>query len=387
MFTFIKNILRQIVDSVIYFKSLFIPKEKHLGKRLLIIRKDVLGDFIIFYPTLKYYREIFLEAKIYLICHTITKDLEPIISKYVDSIIWYDQDKFRTNILYRTFFLLRLKRLGFDTVIYPVFSRELMGDLMVKITKAPTRIGFNIPNIRSAWQNSSYTRLIDIPSEIKLEIDRNFFFVNALKNTNHIPIFPTILINDLPQDNAEEILKRFDLENKKYCIFFPGAGFSYRIWPVEKFAKIADYLIKKDVIPVIAGNKKEVKLAQNIIDLMEEKEKVINITGTTSLSALAYIINKSSFYFGSETGILHLAVALSKPVVCILGGGSFGRFFPYGDREKNRIVYDENMTCMGDNWACAINLKEGEIAPCIKNIEIESAKKEIDNMLYYLHYA
>ena len=36
------------------------------------------------------------------------------------------------------------------------------------------------------------------------------------------------------------------------------------------------------------------------------------------------------------------------------------------------------MTCMNDNWDCAKGLKGDESAPCVKNIEVENVKKEID---------
>jgi ADP-heptose:LPS heptosyltransferase len=52
-----------------------------------------------------------------------------------------------------------------------------------------------------------------------------------------------------------------------------------------------------------------------------------------------------------ETAALHIATALRKPVAGIVGGGHFGRFYPWGDPETSRPVQRE-MSCYGCNWHC-----------------------------------
>ena len=46
-----------------------------------------------------------------------------------------------------------------------------------------------------------------------------------------------------------------------------------------------------------------------------------------------------NYILGVKQVPLHIAVAAGTPTVCLMGGGHFGRFFPYGDIDKNRIVY------------------------------------------------
>ncbi len=74
----------------------------------------------------------------------------------------------------------------------------------------------------------------------------------------------------------------------------------------------------------------------------------------------------------------YLAIAVGTPVICILGGGHFDRFFPYGNPDTNRYIADDSATCRGDGWKCSMNLKKGEIAPCIRNISVDDAKREIE---------
>ena len=364
-----RQLLKNIMDGYIAFECRFVKVIKHDDKRVLIFRKDVLGDFILFLPTIKLYRDYYRDSRISLVVNTLVTDLIPNFS-YIDDLIIFDQKKFRTNFWYRRNFMHNLKRQGFDIAIYPVYSREPIGDLLINITEAKEKISFkNEPSKR----DSTYTRLIESDPLLN-EIERNMAFAREVTNLKTRLAFPTIDVKLLPQENTPLIEGR-------YCIMFPGAGASYRIWQLEKFSEIADHIVSKGYNIVICGTKNENPLAEKIINEAKAKKQIINLCGKTNVSSLAHILNKSVFYFGSETGVLHLATAVGTPTICILGSGHFGRFFPYGDLEKNRIVFDENAKCRNDDWKCSAKLKPGEIALCIKNITVESAKKEIDYLL------
>ena len=133
--------------------------------------------------------------------------------------------------------------------------------------------------------------------------------------------------------------------------------------------------------PVFCGSMNERKLISSIVTQMKAKDKILDISGMTDLPTILYLLKRSYFYFGSDTGITHLAAAIETPSICLMGGGHFGRFFPYGDLNKNKIVYDYKMTCKGDNWLCAKDVKNGESAPCVRDIKVDDVKKEIDTMI------
>lgn len=276
-----------------------------------------------------------------------------------------------------------LAKKGFDVVVHPVYSRETIGDLMVKITRAKETIAFKTTY---DYNDKQYTKIIEVPADLD-EVSRNMAFVSAIVGKKCEAHFPTIDVNLLEKSFTENLKTEYGLVNKKYCIIFPGAGASYRIWPLDKFAAIADYIASKGITPVICGGSpSEVELGDKIVEASKNKTAIINLIGKTgfpSLSVITHLVNDSLFYFGSETGILHLAAAINIPTISILGGGHFGRFFPYGDLSRNRIVFDPKMpaTCKNDDWRCSVHLKYGEIAPCIKNISVEDAKIEIDALL------
>jgi heptosyltransferase-1 len=383
------------MESILFVRAV-LEEKNATKKRILIMRKDGLGDCIIFYPTLRAYREYYADADITLIFPTYFESLAAILGKeLVDHVIWFDHKKFGSNFVYRRKFLLDLKRGGYDVFIYPVFSRETIGFFMMKMAGAPERIGFE-GDISEHGEKSekrgtlSYTRLIRPPETMNLEIDRDAYFAEQIVGKKVSITFSTIDIKKLPRVTADRYASLYDLVDKKYAVIFPGAGAPYRIWPHEKFAEIIDYLEDKGITAVICGSKKETDLSKQIISLKKQTIKTrtsgaatIDLSGKTDLATLAHILGNAKLYFGSDTGILHLAVAVGTPVVAIVGSGGLNRFFPYGDARINRAVFDKTRKYITGRWIDAENLAPGEIHPSIKNITVNDAKKEIDFVLQY----
>ena len=395
-----RDFFRLCIDGLIYFESFFhtkqyAPSDSKFKKKVLIMRKDGLGDCIIFYPTLNVYRRYYTNAEITLIFPTYFQSLSPILdTNLIDKVIWFDHKKFGSNFLYRRKFLLDLKRANYDIFIYPVYSRETIGFFMMRMTGAKERIGFE-GDISEHGKKSekrgtlAFTRLIRPPEYMVREIDRDANFVEQITCIK-VPItFPTIDINKLPRTKVNEIMSEYDLVSKKYVVVFPGAGASYRIWPTNKFAQIVNYLIDKNLTVVICGSGNETSLVQGIISSANEQskknrllvDKLINLSGKTDLATLSHILSGSQFYFGSDNGILHLAVSVKTPVVAIVGSGGLDRFYPYGDPDINRAVFDKTRKYVTGRWTDFQTLKPGQVHPSIENITVDQAQHEIDQLL------
>jgi ADP-heptose:LPS heptosyltransferase len=79
--------------------------------------------------------------------------------------------------------------------------------------------------------------------------------------------------------------------------------------------------------------------------------QILDLTGKTTVRELIECFRRCDLVFCQETAALHVATALHKPVAGILGGGHFGRFYPWGDPRRARVV-NQPMDCYGCNWVC-----------------------------------
>jgi ADP-heptose:LPS heptosyltransferase len=86
---------------------------------------------------------------------------------------------------------------------------------------------------------------------------------------------------------------------------------------------------------------------------------------------------------GNETSATHIAVAVGTPSICLLGGGHFGRFVPYPDGVGGTIPVPVHhaMDCFGCDWHCTQPHRDGDPAPCIAAIAVDSVVREALNQM------
>lgn len=374
-----KKIIKFIVDGYIAWECRYFTKrERPKRKRVLLFRKDGLGDFIIFFPFLKYYRDAFQDYEMTIVLPRVASGLRPLLSDF-DHIIEFDARRFSRSFFYRRNFIKTLVRQNYDTAIYPVFSREPIGDLIISLTGAQTRIGFAKNN--QPESGTTYTQIVTVPTGIQREIDLNTVFTTQVTGQKILIELPTIDVNLFPAKGALSLSQKYALKSGQYAVIFVGAAAHYRVWPEERFARVCDYLTSRHLVPVICGGPGDAETAARVINHSQNPKGIINLTGQTDLASLAHILKQARLYFGNETGALHLAVALDTPALCLLGGGVFGRFFPYGDPHRHLDVHDPNMTCLNDYWACGQRCVGDQRAPCIMGITTDNALNKLKQLL------
>lgn len=114
----------------------------------------------------------------------------------------------------------------------------------------------------------------------------------------------------------------------------PGAHWSTKRWPVERFAAVAQELAReKRAVVVILGGPDEAQLARNLGDQLDVP--VINGAGTLSLMDSACLLSRCRLLIGNDSGLMHMATALQVPVVAIFGPTvqEFG-FYPFQARAE-----------------------------------------------------
>ena len=373
----VESIAHKLVDLSLY--SVKRGKRVVEGiRKLLIIRIDGIGDFILFSPMLKYYRMLYKNYHISLLVNKLVVDLAKRFDA-VDEVISFDGKKFNRDLIYRRRLLRKIKEECFEIVIYPAYSRTPIGDYIVKISQANEKIGFdgdlcNITRHDKLRNDRYYTKLIPTKPGIISEIERNKEFLEALGIKVNL-VIPSFTPSRKDEAEARKILSGNGLKDSSpFVVVCPGAGSEKKIWPLERYAHLITWLKKeKGIEAVIIGSDNEHYLARKIESIANIP--IIDITGKTSLPTLSAILKKSLLYIGSDTGSVHLAAAVGTPTVCIMGGGHFGRFFPYGDLDKNGIVY-KKMHCYGCNWQCKY-----ERVRCIEEITMEQVKDEVKKMI------
>ncbi|MEI6480333.1 MAG: glycosyltransferase family 9 protein [bacterium] len=336
----LKKVFKIIVSQLLYIlvivKFRFKKKNKSTNKTLLIIKLDAIGDYVLFRNFLEEIRtsSTYKDYKITFLGNSVVKDLSETLDKaFVDEFIWIK----KRNVFKNPLSILKIADLiynKFNTTIHATYSREFIGDLLVKLSGSETRIGFygdcnNISEKEKNKTNTWYTKLVPIDPKINFEFYKNKSFFSQILNSELIIKKPYIDLKNL-QISTPPILP------SNFVLLFPGAQQNFRRWPADKFQSIANYLINKyNLDIVICGSKSDSALA-NIIN-PDDNKRIFDLTGKTSLTQLIFIISKAKLVISNDTSGAHIGAALDIPTIILSQFNHYMRFVPYPSEISDKM--------------------------------------------------
>ena len=152
------------------------------------------------------------------------------------------------------------------------------------------------------------------------------------KNFNWLP--------ERPEVSAEIKRKWFgeksQIANRKSQIILlqPGARWENKRWPVNYFSELVRLLAEKFPAAnfAILGSGEDKPLGEIISQAAPEK--VLNLCGQTSLPEMIEWVRLSDLMVTNDTGPMHVAAALGKPLVALFGPTEPHRTGPYGQLEN-----------------------------------------------------
>jgi len=141
------------------------------------------------------------------------------------------------------------------------------------------------------------------------------------------PLQPWLPIDPVAEAWAHGLLPS---DSQPTVLINPGAGWGAKRWPVERYAAVAQSLIARGFRILVNAGPGEEPLADAIVQ--GTAGAAIPLSG--SLANLIAITRRVALVIAGDTGPLHLACALGRPVVGIYGPTDPSRNGPYGTRFK-----------------------------------------------------
>lgn len=218
----------------------------------------------------------------------------------------------------------RLRAMRFDTSIDAQGLTKAA--IIAWLSGARRRIGLGDPWGRelSRWLN---TELVDTSAEHA--VDRT---LQLLLPLGIDPSEVRFQVPEHPEDGAaaEEMIRRGGLEGG-FAIINPGAGWPSKLWPTDRYAAVAEHLGRAWGLPtaVVWAGQKERTLAEQVV---VASGGYAQLAPPTTLPELAALARRSRLFIGSDTGPLHLAVAVGTTCVGLYGPWPAKRHGPYGPR-------------------------------------------------------
>lgn len=122
----------------------------------------------------------------------------------------------------------------------------------------------------------------------------------------------------------------YSTEKMVLAVCFGARHFTKR-FPPERFASALNRLLEKNSIEVwLLGGREDAPIASEILSGVHSKSSVKNFAGRHNLRETAAMLAVADAVLTNDTGLMHIAAALQKPMVVLFGSSvkEFG-FLPY----------------------------------------------------------
>jgi ADP-heptose:LPS heptosyltransferase len=299
-------------------------------KTIAVLRALQLGDILCSIPALRSLRSAFPTAHISFIGLSESKPLIERFSDYVDEFIVFPGYP-------------GLKEQPFDAIEVGRFLAVMQKkgiDLAIQMQGNGT-----ITNSLAALFGTSYTVGFFIGDNYRPEKETFFPYPASLHEVKkwlwlleQLGIPCAGLATEFPLLQADKaayqsLCREVFLDSDYVCIH-PGSRDTKRRWPASYFAEVADTLADKGYQIVLTGTQDEYDLILSVKQQMNSK--AVDVSGRTSLGTLAMLLKYSSLLISNDTGVAHLAYALSVPSITLFIASSPEEWGPL--QKKNHIV-------------------------------------------------
>jgi lipopolysaccharide heptosyltransferase II len=133
---------------------------------------------------------------------------------------------------------------------------------------------------------------------------------------------------------SEGVKRKWQTESARWIVIQPGARWFNKRWPIENYADLVRQLAaaRPDVRFAIMGGKDDVQLGAAITQA--DPKRCLDLTGKVSLQEMIEWIRLSEMMISNDTGPMHVAAALGRPVVAVFGPTEPRRTGPYGQLQN-----------------------------------------------------
>jgi ADP-heptose:LPS heptosyltransferase len=334
---------------------------------ICIVRTDLIGDVVLFLPALAALMKKYDGYRVILVVRPAVAELMQGFDG-IAGIILYEDAKFRKNPIYRFRKLWEVYRRNCEITVAASYSRTVPSDLITLWSAAPIRVGWHEDGVEGWRKKGIFSAEIDrvFPENVHESV-RNSALVQALGGTLGADEAPIIYVDKTAHREAEFIINSIPQRGRAIIAILPGASFPLKDWGAKKYIEEIRLLLneknKGPLTILICGTSGDSLPIESLNP--EELSRVVQLTGKTSLPVLAALFARCALVIGNDTGTMHIAMAMKAATVCILGGGHFGRFMPYGDQRRN-IFVTKPLPCFNCNWNCIF-----EQPLCIQEVTVE----------------
>lgn len=304
-------------------------------KNILIRGTNWIGDAVMSIPAIRAIRKSYPEAFIAVLAKPWVADVYRLLPE-IDEMFIFRDPGIHCGVRGKIRLAGELRKREFDLAL--LLQNAIEAAIITWLAGIKLRAGYN-----TDLRGFLLTHSVLLSKELK-QIHQTQYYLEMVKalgcqdTETEVQLIPDKEMKQL----AVELIGRYDLKNKKMVGIAPGATYGpAKIWPPDRFAKVADLIMeKRNTAVLLFGGKDDRKITTTVRSLA--RHDIIDLGGKTNLREALALISYCNLFISNDSGLMHLAAAFGVPTVAIFGSTNPKTTSPLGP--KTKVIY-KNVPC------------------------------------------
>jgi lipopolysaccharide heptosyltransferase I len=290
--------------------------------KILILKPSSLGDVVQALPVLRLLKHHWPQSEIHW---WIESSLAPLLDSDPDlaGIVPFERQRWSSPAYWPEMCrsILSMRRQRFDLVIdlqslarSGAFAWLTNGNCLIGLDDARegARGFYDIAVPRTSYHTHAVDWYLSVLRALGVPVHKNFVWMPER------------------QDVSAAIRRKWPVDASRWILLQPGARWWNKRWPVEYFASLTVHLTKTlpqhrfAILGSAADQESGAAIARSAPD------HTLDLTGKLSLAEMVEWLRAGDLMISNDTGPMHVAAALDKPVVALFGPTNPSRTGPYG---------------------------------------------------------
>lgn len=381
---------------------------------ILFVRLSYIGDILHATPAARWIKEQYPDAKLHWI---VTPSMVELLegNPYVDEIIPWERDEYEAHskklhipTMWRMWWELKAKLEPYKFDVAVDVQGRLITGLVLLASGAPIRLGLGGTKELN-WLFTNYKtkpstdhvikRYVEVAQLLKeavtkqanLEtplkpvdngLDTETLHTVSAKKMYHMDFYVPSKLHTWAEEQWKTIdnhssLNRGEVEKPLRVGLVLGTSWATKEWPQEKWYSLIKSLQYRANFVCLGGPKEATQYKPLMDSLAAEgiDHIMLNMLGKTTLQEVGALIDSCDVVVTADTGSLHIALALDKPVVALFGPTDPKLWGPLTGTFK--VLVNDELHCLG----CRKRRCPKPDQYCMSGIEPVRVKKAIFELI------
>ena len=381
---------------------------------ILFVRLSYIGDILHATPAARWIKEQYPDAKLHWI---VTPSMVELLegNPYVDEIIPWERDEYEAHskklhipTMWRMWWELKAKLEPYKFDVAVDVQGRLITGLVLLASGAPIRLGLGGTKELN-WLFTNYKtkpstdhvikRYVEVAQLLKeavtkqanLEtplkpvdngLDTETLHTVSAKKMYHMDFYVPSKLHTWAEEQWKTIdnhtsLNRGEVEKPLRVGLVLGTSWATKEWPQEKWYSLIKSLQYRANFVCLGGPKEATQYKPLMDSLAAEgiDQIMLNMLGKTTLQEVGALIESCDVVVTADTGSLHIALALNKPVVALFGPTDPKLWGPLTGTFK--VLVNDELDCLG----CRKRRCPKPDQYCMSGIEPVRVKKAIFELI------